>query len=59
VTQDAPVETIPDADPAEAIDAVVAKIIQEKWSGSAGFDDTSGAHGKTFNDGDQEERAEV
>jgi hypothetical protein len=53
VTQDAPVKTIPNADPKEAIDAVVAKIVKEKQSGSVCFDDTGGAHGRTFDDDDQ------
>jgi hypothetical protein len=38
---------------------VVAKIAEEKWSGSASFDETGGARGRTSNDGDQEETTEV
>jgi hypothetical protein len=60
VTQDAPIgETIPSTDPVEAIDVVVAKIVKEKQSGSTSFDDMGGARIGTFNDGDEEERAEV
>jgi hypothetical protein len=59
VTKDAPIKTVLGANPEEAIDAAVTKIAKEKRSGSAGFDDTGGVHGRTSNDGDQEERAEV
>jgi hypothetical protein len=58
-TKDAPIEAVPGADSEEAIDAVVAKIAKEKWSGSTSFDDTGGARGRTSNDGDQEETTEV
>jgi hypothetical protein len=59
MTKDTPIKIVPDTDPEEAIDAAVMKITEDKWSGSTDFDDTWGAHGRTSNDGDQEERAEV
>jgi hypothetical protein len=57
--KDAPVKTVPGADPEEAVDAAVAKIVKEKLSGSDGFDDMGGVHSRTSDDGHQEERAEV
>jgi hypothetical protein len=59
MTKDAPFETIPDVDLEEVVDAVVAKIAKGKRSVSNGFDDTGGVCGRTSDDGDQEERAEV
>jgi hypothetical protein len=59
VIQDAPIKTILGVDPVEAIDDAVVKIIKEKLSGSTSFDDTGDARDRTFNDGDEEERAEV
>jgi hypothetical protein len=59
ITKDAPVKTIPSADPEEAIDAAVAEITKEKWSISDGFDDTGGVRSKTSDDGELEERVEV
>jgi hypothetical protein len=57
--KDAPVETVPGADPEEAVDAAVVKIVKEKLSGSDGFDDMGGVRSRTSDDGHQEERAEV
>jgi hypothetical protein len=59
LTKDTPIETVPGADPKETIDDAVVKIAKKKRSGSAGFDDLGGVRGRTSNDGDQEERAEV
>jgi hypothetical protein len=59
MTKDAAVETVPGANPEEAVNAKVMKIMKEKRSVSDGFDDTSGVRGGTSDDGDQEERAEV
>jgi hypothetical protein len=49
--EDAGVETVPGANPEEAVDADVVKIAKEKWSVSDGFDDTDGVHGRTSGDG--------
>jgi hypothetical protein len=59
MTKDAPVETIPDTDPEEAVDAAIVKVLKEKWSVSDGFDDMGGIRARTSIDGDQEGRAEV
>jgi hypothetical protein len=59
MTKDAPVETIPDVDPEEVVDAAVTKVVKEKRSVSDGFDDMGGVRGKTSNDGNQGERVEV
>jgi hypothetical protein len=39
-TEDTPIETIPGANPDEAVDAEVAKIAKEKQSASNSFDYT-------------------
>jgi hypothetical protein len=59
MTEDACVETVPGTNPEEAVHAEVTKIMKEKRSVSDGFDDTGGVRGRTFGDGDQEERSEV
>jgi hypothetical protein len=59
MTKDAPFETIPNVDPKEVVDVVVTKIAKGKRSVSDGFNDTGGVCGRTSDDGDQEERAEV
>jgi hypothetical protein len=58
-TEDAPVETTLGANPEEAVDAEIARIVKEKWYVSSNFDDTSGVRNRTSDDGDDEERAEV
>jgi hypothetical protein len=57
--EDAPVETTLGVNPEEADDAEIARIVKEKWYVSSNFDDTSGVHNRTSDDGDDEERAEV
>jgi hypothetical protein len=59
MTKDALVETVPGSHREEGVDAAVVKITKEKQSISDGFDDMGGVHGRTSDDGDQEERAEV
>jgi hypothetical protein len=59
VIKDVAVETVHGADPVETIDAEVARITKEKWYVSGGSGGTGGVRSKTFNDGDQEEGAEV
>jgi hypothetical protein len=56
MTKDAPVKAVPGVDPEEAVDAAVVK---EKQSVFDHFDDTGGVCGRTSDDADQEERAEV
>jgi hypothetical protein len=51
-TMDAPIDTVPDANPEEVVDATVTKIATEKLSVSDGFDGTSGVHGRTSDDGE-------
>jgi hypothetical protein len=52
MTKDVSVETIPSADPEEAVDDAVSKIAKGKRSVSNGFNDTSGVCGITSDDGD-------
>jgi hypothetical protein len=59
MTRDMLVKAVPDTDPKEAVDAAIVKIMQEKQFVSDGFDDMGSVHGRTSDDGDQEERAEV
>jgi hypothetical protein len=59
MTKDAPVKTIPSANPKKEVDAKVVKIMREKRSAFDGFDDTGSVYSRTSDDGDWEERVEV
>jgi hypothetical protein len=59
VTRDTLIKIVLEVDPKEAVDAEVAKIAKEKQSVPDGFGDAGGVQGRTSDDDDQEERAEV
>jgi hypothetical protein len=54
VSEDAPVETTPDAGPVKVVDAKVVKIMKEKQSALDGLDDTGGVSSENSDDGDRE-----
>jgi hypothetical protein len=59
VNEDAPVDTIPDTDLGEVVDAEVAKIAIEKQSNSGGFGGTNAIREGSSDDADEEKRVEV
>jgi hypothetical protein len=59
VAKDTAIETIPGANPKEAVDAEVKKIVKEKRSASNGFDDTGVVHDGAWDDVEDGERVEL
>jgi hypothetical protein len=59
VTEDTLIKTIAGANPEEAVDVEVAKIMKEKWSAFNGFDDTHVVRDGAFDDVEEGEGVEV